>query len=360
MIKKTSKAPHPQSPVGNPFLTESTGKASQQARRVVRRWRRVLLISLAVVGAAVVVRGGGDRTLTIISYNVQNLFDGADDGGEYAGFRSQDGSTARRYWQRLDTLAGVLSTIGAGRASVMVFSEAEHAGVVADLTGDLVAGDWVVVSAGTPPFGTQVVVALREPPRQVRVHAASVVRANGGGVTRQWRSRAAVACVIAGAHGRPLHIYAAHWKSQRGGREATELYRALEARLAAYVIERGDSPGLLVGDLNRDLYAPGGELQFSLPDTRFWSEGGFATLWDADSGPGSYWYNGAWQRLDHAYLYLPPGLASGAPWDVSLTAAMPRALLDSAGLPYRYNPRTGSGVSDHLPLVITLARPRPR
>jgi hypothetical protein len=135
---------------------------------------------------------------------------------------------------------------------------------------------------------------------------------------------------------------------------------------------------LLVGDLNQDLSElpqpasfPDGVrgadtaalhtgFAYRSPDSQFWRVGGFATLWNSDSGPGSYWFDGAWERLDHAFFYLPQAYASGAAWETELTAVQRPELLTGAGLPHRYNPRTGTGVSDHLPLVVSLSTPRPQ
>lgn len=315
----------------------------------------VCAVTAVLVAALVMPRS---RHFTVISYNVQNLFDGRDDGREYAGYRAADGYTNRSYWQRLDTLAAVLTSVGAADASAIVLQEVEHAGVAEDLTGDLMAGDWQIVGGASPEFGTQVVVALRSAVHTRTVHAASVVRTRGDDAARVWRSRTAVAVVTGRPDGDPVLIYGAHWRSRRGGEAATEAYRVLEERLADRVISAYRLPGVLVGDLNRELTARWSELGTNALTDGFFRVGGFATLWSDESGHGSYWFDGRWQRIDHGFLYLPPEHADGRRWEASLTAASNPGLLDGAGTPHRYTPRTGAGVSDHLPLVITLARPR--
>jgi hypothetical protein len=71
------------------------------------------------------------------------------------------------------------------------------------------------------------------------------------------------------------------------------------------------------------------------------------------SGSGSYFYGGEWETIDH--LLFDAACFDGAGWDFGdfgVIAAPP--FTGDGGTPDTYNPRTGNGLSDHLPLAGTL------
>ena len=203
-----------------------------------------------------------------------------------------------------------------------------------------------------------------------------------------WRSRDLVEVRFA----RPeLTVLAAHWKSQSGGERTTEYLRRLEAALAVSLARNTpvslarSTPVLLVGDLNEDLHEyrqhdgayltallpleagsaaarggrkpAGGSLRFTAPGaslaaTRLTGEPVFRSLWGPESGAGTYFYRGRWERLDQAFLL------AGPEWEGSLRVVRDGDLVDDQGRPRRYDVRTSRGVSDHLPIAVTLTRRR--
>jgi endonuclease/exonuclease/phosphatase family metal-dependent hydrolase len=65
--------------------------------------------------------------------------------------------------------------------------------------------------------------------------------------------------------------------------------------------------------------------------------------------PGSYYYQGDWNRLDHTFVATSSlRLADWAFSSFRVVAYAPQ--------PQAYGPRTPNGVSDHFPLVLTLER----
>ena len=68
---------------------------------------------------------------------------------------------------------------------------------------------------------------------------------------------------------------------------------------------------------------------------------------------GSYYHAGAWERLDQV---LCGPLPHGATCTLEVISSP--ELLDADGRPIRYDPRTGFGVSDHLPIAVSLATTR--
>ncbi|MFW5743111.1 MAG: endonuclease/exonuclease/phosphatase family protein [Spirochaetota bacterium] len=264
-------------------------------------------------------------------------------------------------------------------------------------------GGAVLDATAYPPSPTRVVALSRRRP-EVRTHrAVQVDLVPGAGARVRWRGREALELRFAS---RGLRLIAAHWKSQSGGERATEPLRILEASLvhdllAVTADAEADYPAtLLVGDLNEGLdeekqhggawptaLAPwraseavpaGAEVQGadtsgsspaaeSGPAARIWfveadTPGAvgatraappgpvFRTLWDRSSFPGTYWYRGEWERLDHAFLLAPDE------YDGRIEVGSWGALLNPDGTPARYDSRRGRGYSDHLPILVTLTR----
>ncbi len=371
-------------------LSDGTRSLFPQPHPQVRRLWPYVLAGVCIVAVGVLATAAGRTPVwRALSYNVQNLFDDEVAGGEFPSFTPQSGYDGYAYWSRLDVISTVLRELEVRQAQLLVLIEVEHPGVVAELTGTLIGGEWHIAAGLPPQFGTQVVVASRVPSIQTHIHAATEVIAGGDRNPLLWRSRDAVAVRLPrGPAGKePFLVYAAHWKSQRGGAEQTAAYRILEARLARSVIRRAEIPALLIGDLNEDplLEADGSRFSalevdgaggsqlpasvssvsvdnqmsgiLSLPVTaRPWPRERFIWLWADDSGPGSYVYRGLWQRLDQAFLYLPAAAGDTDHWFAGLQAQTRPRLTDEHGVPLRYDPRTGRGVSDHLPISVTLAR----
>lgn len=408
-------------------------------RRLAAAFAAAGLTALAL-GCSAGARHNGDPVhATLVSYNVQNLFDDVDDGGEYAEFTVSGGWTRERYYDRLARIADVLRRVSPRRPDVVVLQEVEHAGVARDLTRDFLRS-MRYVAAGTGPTTTRVVVLSRRRPERIRTHrvvainlvptrrgayaipgADATPRAHATPAPRiVWASRELVDVELL----RPaLIVLGAHWKSQSGGERETEWQRRLEAALTNRVAaERAavsrEAPLVLLGDLNQDLHehrrrgggeatalmpvvaghpvdgpggvdapdagrdTPGGSLVFLAGGSdnvarpaRFGPGPGalasvrpepdearhdrstesavpvWRSLWPPRSALGTYRFRGEWERLDHAFR-LADARYGGR---LRVAAA---GLLDADGGPARYDARTGRGVSDHLPIVVTVTRRR--
>ena len=413
-----------------------------------RRWRAIALAAAALVFTRVLIGCHADAEapgaeapagpdgpaaverprLSLLSYNVQNLFDDRDDGTEYDAFRASSGWDRERYYGRLErTEAAIRLAAGAlpgGRLpDVLVLQELESARVAADLARDFLRRYRHIAAGPAGTTTTQVVILSRHRPALLRAHGALVVRdvpdtsARGlaaSSFTTVWRGRDTVEVRLSSPD---LVLLAAHWKSQSGGEAPTEYLRRLEAALARALTHDwyreealrapaaggvGRPPLLLVGDLNEDLHeyqqhggayptallparappdadsteraagdgerVPGGSLLFvsqSTPEAPSPGRGPsvgaaeldgslphgtpvFRTLWDSDSGRGTYHYRGQWERLDHAMLLAGPS------WTGSLVVADVPGLVDTDGRPLRYQAWTGQGISDHVPIAVSL------
>jgi hypothetical protein len=81
----------------------------------------------------------------------------------------------------------------------------------------------------------------------------------------------------------------------------------------------------------------------------------FYSPWGQELEKGSYYYKNNWETIDHFLLTAP--FFDGAGWDFSSCRVVAQEPFTNAkGLPAAYNPRTGYGLSDHLPLLLTLIK----
>jgi hypothetical protein len=70
---------------------------------------------------------------------------------------------------------------------------------------------------------------------------------------------------------------------------------------------------------------------------------------------GSYYYKGEWETIDH--FLLSEGLFNGRDWNFAGCLVLNRTpFTTSSGIPNAYVPRSGRGLSDHLPLLLYLER----
>jgi endonuclease/exonuclease/phosphatase family metal-dependent hydrolase len=201
--------------------------------------------------------------------------------------------------------------------------------------------------------------------------------------------------------GLPLVLFVCHWKSKLGGEDTTEGTRRASARIILrrmreLLESEPDLPVIVTGDLNEnhdEFYRRSGtaisallpddprsaeltglygldkdnsniaELQKDFiilsknkpPETRYFPSGVLALYspWDSELQDGSYLYKNAWETIDHFLLSVQ--LFSGTGWsfeNCEVVNSPPFA--NTNGHPVSYNPRTGYGMSDHLPLLLTL------
>ncbi len=286
-------------------------------------------LTVSVAGCGELFRGGDG--ITVVSYNLQNLFDGVSDGTEYPAFDPDRGTySSEEYRRRLSTLGDLLSDAFPAAPTVLVLQEAENRGVAADL---LEAAGWThlyrhLLFDPAPVGSNGVAVASLLPVVDVRSHR-SVHRGRPGRTILEVRL---------GTGG--VVLFANHWKSRRPTREATEPQRRLAAAAVEFRLSATDADlFLVVGDLNTD--AP------KLP--------GLSQPWEATLFPGSYFYQGEWERIDHILYRTGVGNGSGGDQAAayrldSFDVVAAPGFLTPEGHPRRWLPRHG-GVSDHLPVV---------
>ncbi|MDR1373427.1 MAG: endonuclease/exonuclease/phosphatase family protein [Treponema sp.] len=332
----------------------------------------------------------GPEELRLLTWNVQALFDGEETGNEYAEYRSGPGWTGEKYRARLNALSRAIGRLGEGEnpalPDVAALEEIEHSGVLEDLAGALAEYQyhWTFFAANPgAPLG--IGVLSRFPFTAAGTHSAYYLGESTPRPVLELRIEPA---------GRPVTLLICHWKSKRGGE--TEPLRRAAARLVRRRMEElrredADMPVVVLGDLNEnhdEFYRRGGEIISALLPEPAAEALGFGTG-DVSAGTGekpgagdflviggerppkpgvlyapwyepgwgenrgSYYYRDTWETIDQ--ILLNEKLFDLRGWDFAGCMLLDREpFTDHRGLPAVYNPRTGSGLSDHLPLLLVL------
>lgn len=341
------------------------------------------LILLILLGAC--QQPGLDGTsggrYTFLEYNVQNLFDTQLTGNEYPEFLPDAPYwNERRYLDRLSRLSAVIFSACEGGPDVVVLCEVESTKVIHDLV-DLYLfrlGYTEFAISGDSWSPIQTAVLSRRPILEARRHSPTA----GGKVYRS------ILDVTLDIGPRGLRLLAGHWKSRAGNEEDGSSGRRAASMLTAELLRAnaalGGPPALVVGDLNANwdeaTVLPSSRASLALPG----AAGGQGLLelageyprlsrekpvlfspwpaWTANGGGGSYYYQGAWETIDH-FLVDPGIVEDSAAYDAGLGLVYAGflvfrgdKLVDREGRPERYVQRSSWGYSDHLPLVLSLAQ----
>jgi endonuclease/exonuclease/phosphatase family metal-dependent hydrolase len=365
----------------------------------------LLLWTMGMGGCDVSGTGAGfeeekkPETLSILTWNVQALFDGEETGYEYDEYLNSEGWSQEKYSGRLNVLAQGISAIEPGPPDILALEEVENAGVLEDLArGPLekIGYNWTFFANNTGS-SLGIGVLSRFPLINTKAHSLSF---NGETAPRP------VMEVWVQAGDAALALFICHWKSKLGGDDSTESMRQASARIILRRMreiqkENPGTPTAVMGDLNENhdefyrrsgavicallpddpraavlagLYGINGEdgglaaekiekqqADFLVlgktkpPEAVYFPRGTlmFYSPWEQDLENGSYYYQNAWETIDH--FLLSEAFFDGSGWDYDFSAVLNQTPFTTAkGFPSGYNPRTGSGLSDHLPLKLVL------
>jgi endonuclease/exonuclease/phosphatase family metal-dependent hydrolase len=340
--------------------------------------------------------------LTVVSWNVHNLFDGSDNGFEYAEYKNSSGWNDEKYRARLNTIAPALKDENGLGADIVCLIEVENQGVVEAVAKQSGMDYGWAFFAGAPDGAVGLGILSKLPLTKTRTHS---FHSPDGTIPRP------VAEIWIDTGRGQLVVFACHWKSKLGGEKETEVARRAGAALVARRIMEieAKSPGtpvIVLGDLNENhneferidaaypcALMPDTEEAAELIQAAAQNPGPGAAFRDflvisgqkpprADSfnaeisalyspwlekeaadefnnpenflsAKGSFYYQDDWETIDH--FLLNAALFDKQGWDYEqFTVASEDPFTNAAGLPFAYNPRTGNGLSDHLPIVLRL------
>ena len=325
-------------------------------------------------------------SIAIMTWNVQNLFDGVDDGTEYDEYREAAGWTREKYRGRLNVIAGAIGAM-ARKPDIIALQEVESLLVMTDLAAALSAqGYGWTHFAKIPGMALGIGLLSRFPLGEARSHSVYI----DGDIAPRPMLEVRIETQV--QDNAPLALFVCHWKSKLGDVNVTEGTRRASARIIVRRLreiaeKEPDLPVVIMGDLNEnhdEFYRLSGTaISALLPDdpraadtaemtggpqkdfiiisrnkppvARYFPAGAVTLYspWTAELEDGSYNYKNEWETIDH--FLLSPQLFTGAGWDFeNCQVVNHQPFAGAKGLPVSFNPRTGSGLSDHFPLLLLL------
>jgi len=330
----------------------------------------LLLLSLFLFGSCSCEIPCDDSSFRVLSYNVQTLFDDRLDGCEYEEYQDTDAWNSRSYRMRLRTLSTVLLDASLGYPDVLVLQEVENSQVVKDLLSYHLGAKGYHWYAAAKEDGGAISVAVisRHPIGRTLVHATE-------------NCRPILQADIATSR-ETVSIFALHAKSQIGEYQQTEALRLeLVKSLKQAAQKCRDNLVLLCGDFNEDPVAvwEGNGVQTALvdagyPDAQAYAaKGSLLISGDQNLVGPSIWYDSYldqsyeqkregscnWDGTWHSYdqILCNSKVFDHMGWEYADFCVCDQGrCLTTDGKPHGWNLPTQEGVSDHLPVLLTLKR----
>ena len=319
------------------------------------------------------------ESITILSYNVQNLFDDVYDGTEYDEYVPETGGWSSDLFHfKLQQISEVLSLFPRGGADIMLLQEVENGNALEMLRLHYLKSggyDYCVISDASGQ-AVQTAILSRFPIKEVQAHAVSLHGITAG--------RPVLECRL-DVCGLELILFNCHWKSKSGGVQSTETMRIAAASLLNELIrertaDEPDVPIIVAGDLNESIdewdlhsgsyptalmpvsqvgreFGPAeGPPLFVTGDFSEVNTDGEAVIlfspWLTDLRyEGSYVYQGVWERIDHFLLSVHFDDGKKIEYNTFRIGNI-ESFLDEEGFPLRWIPERETGYSDHLPILL--------
>ena len=267
----------------------------------------LLVVSGAVLFSCTSVKKSLRQEYTVVSYNVENLFDTVDDpkipDEEFLPASEKKWDT-EKYQKKLADLARVISEVNAKEMPEVVgLVEVENQTVLEDLvkSGKLNGQGYAIIHEESPDYrGIDVAMIYRKDAFSEIVHEVLPVTFPDD---PEFKTRD-ILHVTGNMRNKTVHLFVNHWPSRIGGDEKTEPKRVLAASVLKKKVDQilADDPKariIIMGDMNDE---PANKslketLGAAAPDSG-------ATLVnlmmpDDVAGKGTYFYSGAWNMLDN-------------------------------------------------------------
>jgi len=343
---------------------------------------RLLVVCLA--GCATAPRAVAQKkqfgVTAVAFYNLENLFDPADDPTRYDEDFTPNGPyayTQEIYKQKLHNMAVALSRIGVetvpdGPAFIGV-AEIENEKVLQDLLAqpELKARGWRYVWFEGPDMRGIDVAALYDP-RRFKLLGAQALKVDlaDSGEVKSGGTRD-VLHVTGNLLGDTVHLFVNHWPSRRGGEAASAPLRAWAAAVPRAAIDslmalNRETRAIVMGDLNDDPVSP--SVTRVLRATHKKDKVGPSTLYNPwvqfyNNGIGTLAYGDSWNLFDQILLSHPFLATNSRGWRYHKAEVFNRDFLVSKfgqykGYPHRSHSGNTwlNGYSDHFPTVVYLVR----
>lgn len=266
-----------------------------------------LVIAALVLGSCTSVKRTLRQEYTVVSYNVENLFDTVDDPkvpDEEFLPESEKKWTSERYQKKIDDLGRVISEVNPKELPEIVgLVEIENQTVLEDLiqTRKLKDQGYAIIHEESPDFrGIDVALIYRKDAfTEIRHEALPVVFTDDP----QFKTRD-ILYVTGKIRHKTVHVFVNHWPSRIGGDDKTEPKRILAATVLKNKVDQiltADPKAriIIMGDMNDE---PTNKslretLDAGSPDSK--SKHVNLMIPDDAAGLGTYFYSGNWNMLDN-------------------------------------------------------------
>ena len=284
------------------------------------------------------------ESFSVCFYNAYLLFDSAEDGWEYEGFRRSDGYTEDAYRERIRDLAIMLARNTS--CDVIVLAEVESEEVLADLISSglgLRGFRYYGLAKGSEPLSVGFI--SKERPDAVRIHSTDGAR--------PFLEMSFGSFTILGVHARS--------RLETG----SDAVRFRQFSHIGSILSSAEGLAFAIGDFNADprypedgmaMYPSAGWADIPLNVTTDPGKAGgnilYSPLIDEGGAEGTYWYMDGWYFYDNALLCS--SIFSSSEWRYASSRVIrPFEAEDILGRPDAYDASTGSGYSDHFPIEVT-------
>lgn len=314
----------------------------------------------------------------IAFYNLENLFDPADDPKKFDEEFTPNGAnhyTEEIYKKKLHNMAFVLSQLATEKIpdgpALIGVAEVENEKVLVDLVAqpELKDRKWRIVHFESPDV-RGIDVGMLYNPKYFKVLNAKAlpVEIIENGKPEYTRD---VLYVMGRLNTDTIHVFVNHWPSRRGGEAATVWKRAKAAEVSKKIIDslvaiNPDAKVIVMGDLNDDPVDPSvAKTLGAKGDKSKVQPGGLFNPWYDfyKKGIGTLGYNDSWNLFDQiiiSYGFVNP---QAAKWKYYKAEIFDRKFMRSQFGQYKGYPHrsfSGStwidGYSDHFPTIIYLSQ----
>ena len=326
--------------------------------------------------------------VSVATYNVQNLFDFVNDPDHDEGEFTPNVSQWSRstYEARIRSIASAIKLID---ADLVTLQEVESEAVLIDLTQEIVNQGgrnypYIAVSSTRDPRGIALgVISIYPFSREIGRPISTAVTCQNGELLNGSRPEARPIYEInlwsdgsgggGGGGMQSLTLLVNHWKSRASGdfpcqvsehhwRGASQIHDLLQT----WLDEEPQRSVIVLGDFNAvesessmstilDAYLNQAELTGSASLYNLWGELGVTASSSNNATNSTYRYGGDWFRLDHIMVNQPLSRGGSGVWFVTDFELIRDASLLRNGAPYGWQNQNRQGVSDHLPLKVTLS-----
>lgn len=323
--------------------------------------------------------------ISVLTYNVQNLFDDVDNDTEYYEYDpGEEEWTTTHFHTKCMHVAEVIATSVQHGPDIVALQEIENENTLDTLNNDYLKGKRYRYTAFVPAPDSAVNVALlsRFPITEIRAHQIYVDEPR--------KSRHILECRITVGENEFV-LFNNHWKSKSGGARETEPLRieaagVVRRRVAEISAEAPKTDIIVVGDFNENvdeytqvaaayqtaLLPSDGEapdhylnksllVSFNKEEMRAFSgsrgtdvlnEGVVLyTCWADEEHPGSYVYRGKWEAIDGVLVSSALFDSEGLTYQ-DFEVVDRGFLLGENGFPRGWDREKKEGYSDHLPLLV--------